>query len=241
MSKLNIAKAAAEFREKIGYSTNAPIRIKSLLQQLNVLAVFRELEGTFSGMSIKIDDERFMLINSSHSIGRQHFTILHELYHLYIQKNFESIVCDHNNDTKEKKEEENADLFASYLMLPKDGIIKLIPENELKKDKIKINTIIAIEQYYSCSHAAMLRRLEEIDLLSKEKSEELSKDIKINARLNGYDTALYESGNKNLVIGDYGVKAKRLFDEDLISQSHYLELMMEMGFNFEKINDANEK
>ena len=59
--------------------------------------------------------------------------------------------------------------------------------------------------------------------------------------MNGYDTALYESGNKNLVIGDYGVKAKRLFDEDLISQSHYLELMMEMGFNFEKINDANEK
>lgn len=239
-SKLSLEKAAAEFRTKYGYSTSNPIRIKSLLLELKVLTIFRDLEGTFSGMSLKIDDDRFMIVNSVHSIGRQHFTVLHELYHLYIQKDFEHIVCDNDIYSKSKKEEENANIFAANLMLPKDGLIKLIPDNELRRDKITLATILKLEQYYSCSHKALLKRLVDLHLISESLKQKFSINIKTAAQEYGYGTELYESGNSGIVIGDYGVKAKLLFDNEIISKSHYLSLMQDLGIDFKDIENSDE-
>jgi Zn-dependent peptidase ImmA (M78 family) len=199
------------------------------------------MEGAFSGMSLKIGEDKFMLINSMHSLGRQHFTIFHELYHLFVQKDFEHIICDNNLDKKEKKEEENANIFAANLMLPREGILKFIPNDELKKNKISVSTILALEQYYSCSHRAMLRRLEDLHLITEEFREKFGEDIKTLARQYGYDIALYEPGNDDLVIGDYGVKAKKLFDENVISKAHYLELMRELGIDFGDSENASEQ
>ncbi len=240
-SNLNLEKATAEFREKYGYNTFNPIRVKSLLLQLNVLTIFRKMEGTFSGMSLKISKDKFMLINSMHSLGRQHFTIFHELYHLFVQKDFEHAVCDNNIDKKDLKEEENADIFAANLMLPREGLLKVIPDEELKKDKISVSTILSLEQYYSCSHRAMLRRLEDLHLITKDFREKLGEDIKTTAKQYGYDTSIYDPGNDNLVIGDYGVKAKMLFDENIISKAHYLELMRELGIDFGDNKDTDER
>ena len=47
----------------------------------------------------------------------------------------------------------------------------------------------------------------------------------------GYDTSLYKEGNHGLVIGDYGEKAKTLFDEGRISEGHYLELLDKIRAN----------
>ncbi|MFA7289370.1 MAG: ImmA/IrrE family metallo-endopeptidase [Melioribacteraceae bacterium] len=232
-SNLKIEKVASEFRIKCGYNTLSPIRIKSLLQQLNVLTIFREMGESFSGMSIKIDDDKFMLINSAHSVGRQHFTIFHELYHLFIQDNFEHVICEDKMEEKLKKDEKEADKFAAYLLLPREGVLNLIPENELKKNKIELNTIIALEQYYSCSHSAMLIRLEDLDLIDSKKRKELSINISKEAKNYGYDISLYLAGNEGLIIGDYGAKAKRLFENEKISYSHYLTLMKDIGIELE--------
>jgi Zn-dependent peptidase ImmA (M78 family) len=230
-SNLNLEKAASEFRGKYGYNTVNPIRIKSLLQQLNVLAIFRKMDESFSGMSLKIGEDKFILINSEHSLGRQHFTIFHELYHLYIQKEFGHIICDDNIDKKDKKEEVNANIFAANLMLPREGLLNFIPEEELKKDSISLGTILGLEQYYSCSHTAMLIRLEDLHFIGNGQKEKFNVDIKTAAKQYGYNISLYESGNDNLVIGDYGVKAKKLFDENIISKAHYLELMKDLGID----------
>jgi Zn-dependent peptidase ImmA (M78 family) len=238
---LNIEKAATEFRQQYGFNTTNPIRLKSLLLQLKVLTVYKDMDTSFSGMSLKIDDQKFMLINSHHPIGRQHFTICHEIYHLYVQKDFEHVICDDNTDPKEKIEETNADIFAANLMLPREGVLKFIPEEELKKDKISIKTVLEIEQYFACSHQALLRRLINLDLISEKKAEELQPDIMKRASEYGYDTALYKSGNNNLVIGDYGVKAKELFDKDIISQTHYIELMRDIGVDLENPENNNDE
>jgi Zn-dependent peptidase ImmA (M78 family) len=240
-SNLNLEKAATEFRGRYGYNTINPIRIKSLLQQLNVLTIFRKMNEAFSGMSLKIGEDKFILINSVHSLGRQHFTIFHELYHLYVQKDFEHIICDNSIDKKDKKEEENANLFAANLMLPRDGLLKFISSDELKKDTISLSTILGLEQYYSCSHKAMLIRLEDLHLISESLKVQFSVDIKTAARQYGYDTSLYESGNDELVIGDYGVKAKKLFDENIISKAHYLELMRDLGIDLGDNTNSDER
>lgn len=42
---------------------------------------------------------------------------------------------------------------------------------------------------------------------------------------------MYEPGNENLVIGDFGEKARRLLDEEKISEGHYMELLHKIGID----------
>lgn len=55
--------------------------------------------------------------------------------------------------------------------------------------------------------------------------------VKHSARCFGYDTALYEPANEGLVIGDFGEKARCLFEQDKISEGHYLELLHKININ----------
>jgi Zn-dependent peptidase ImmA (M78 family) len=237
-----LQKKANLFRERNGISGSEAIRIKSLLLKLNVFTLFKPLTEGFSGMSLKINDNsRFILVNSSHSIGRQHFTIAHELYHLYIQGTFEIHQCITGLFDPKNKEEYNADYFASCLLMPESGIQEMIPDEELKKNKISIQTVIKLEQYFSVSHSSILVRLRMLGLVDN-KTFEYLKTFKATetAQKYGYDTSLYKEGNHNAVVGDYGEKAKRLFDKEKISEGHYLELMQLIGIDITNPERGNE-
>ena len=184
---------------------------------------------------------RFILINDKQSIGKQHFTICHELYHLFIQKDFVSRVCKTGLFDKKDKEEYNADIFASYLLLPTDGLIELIPDEELAgKHKISIGTIVYLEQFFSCSRRALLYRLKKMKLISDVQYEQYCMHVKRSALENGFNIDLYEAGNHNVIIGNYGSVAKELFDKDRISESHYYSLLSDLGININAFeNESN--
>ncbi|SRR5690554_2053858 len=243
---------ARKFREDNSLSDKEPIRIKSVLQKNDVLTIYRPISEGVSGMSIKIntvgvenlnakDVLRFMLVNSNHSVGKQHFTICHELYHLYFQENFSAAIsCAGRFDKKGNPEEFNADMFAVFLLLPQWGIYELIPEEERNKNKISISTMIAIEQYYSCSHSALLHRLQNIGLIDEAFKQSHLKGVKSFASLLGYDKRLYESGNHNLVIGNYGTLAYKAWEDGLISESTYYSLLSDLGVDISKLSASNE-
>lgn len=234
--QLQIKKEAAEFRTLHGFSSIDPIRLKSLLLKLGVITVFKPLKDDFSGMAIKSGNHKFMFINSSNSIGRQHFSICHEIYHLYFDKDFIPHQCNSGtNFIKGKTSEYYADLFASYLLLPEDGIVSLIPAEQLHKDKIGIDTILKIEQFYSCSRGALLYRLKELGLITSAAYDIFNRNVKSMAKNYGYPTDIYEAGNNNLVIGDYGTIARQLFEMGKISEGHYASLMNAIGFDI--LND----
>jgi Zn-dependent peptidase ImmA (M78 family) len=236
MSNLKIIeKQVLSFRQAWGLGATNPVHMKTLLSRLNLITVFRPLSSSFSGMALKIDNDnkifRFILVNSNHVKGKQHFTIGHELYHHYIQHDFSSMICNTGLFSKTTPEEYNADLFASILLLPEDGISEMLPFNELSKDMITLKTILRIEQYYSCSRTALLYRLKQMNLLSSDTYEKYCKNVKSGAVQYGYSTELYEPANHNLVIGDYGEIARSLFDKELISETHYLSLLIDLGMN----------
>ena len=77
----------------------------------------------------------------------------------------------------------------------------------------------------------MLIRLEELDLIVNKKRKELTIDIIKEAQNFGYDTSIYLAWNDGLVIGDYGVKAKGIFDKEIYSYSHNLSLMKDPGID----------
>lgn len=239
--EFSIKKKAFEFRNECGFSNNDPIRLKSLLIKLNIITVFKELTDDFSGMSVKAGSKKFILINANHSLGRQHFTICHELYHIFFDDNFKPHHCCTGLFNKRDMNEYFADVFASYMLMPEDGIINLIPDIEMKKDKISIQTILKIENYFSCSRKALLFRLKELNLISPKKFDEYCLNIKSTAKAYGYDTTLYEPGNNNLVIGDYGTLAKQLYDNEKISEGHYISLMHDIGINILNSKDNGDK
>jgi Zn-dependent peptidase ImmA (M78 family) len=235
--KLALEKAASEFRQRHGFNDRQPIRLRTLLQDLDMLTVYRPLSDAFAGMALKVSEvdgtsQRFMLVNSNQTLGRQHFTICHELYHLFVQPNFIYQYCNPGQFKYADPEELNADWFAAYLLMPRDGILMQIDDwDELDKNQIKLPTILKIEQAFSCSRQALLVRLEEIGLIDKGYGEPFSMGVKQSAVRHGYSTELYDSGNSGLTIGDYGTMARVLFDKEEISESHYVELLVDLGIN----------
>ena len=240
MTNLLIEKTASAFRSEHGLNNTDPIRLKSLLQKLNVIAVFAPLSDNFSGMAIKASvNDRFMLINSNQSLGKQHFAIGHELYHLYIQKEFTSQVCNTGKfDKKADINEYYADVFASYLLLPKEALLENIPNKEIEQKKISLQTILYVEQLYSCSRRALLYRLKNLSLIKPAEYDLFSINIKKGALENGYGLDLYNSGNHKTVIGDYGIVARQLFDSERISESHYYSLLADLGIDITKIDES---
>lgn len=237
-----LQKKANQFREQNGINCSEAISLKSFLLKLNILTIFRPLSEGFSGMALKIrDNEGFILVNSNHSIGRQHFTIAHELYHLFIQDKFEPHQCKTGLFDKKNKEEYNADYFASCLLMPETGITELIPDEELTGKRVSLQSVIKLEQYFSVSRSAMLIRLKIMGLCDKKKFEQFTtyKTIET-AHQYGYDTSLYKKGNHNLIIGDYGEKARKLFDMKKISEGHYMELMQQIGIDITIPENDNE-
>lgn len=227
-----IQQKAIRFRRDNGFSNTEPIRLKSLLLKCNVLTVFRKLSDDFSGMAIKMDQDRFMMVNQEHNLGKQHFTIAHELYHLFVQDNFVSQSCKTGRFDKKNIEEYKADMFAAYLLLPQDGLTLNIPSNELSvRDTIRLETVLKVEQYYSISRRALLQRLKNLDIISNITYDRYKIDVQRSATAYGYQVDLYNPGNAGLVIGDYGVKAHQLFEDEKISESHYLELMRTIGYD----------
>lgn len=231
VNKFIIERQVSAFRADNGLSASEPVPLKSLLLKLNVLALFRPLSENFSGMCLKDNSgHRFMLINSSQARGRQHFTIAHELYHLYIEEKPAPHKC--NPGHSKAPTEMCADMFASCLLMPESEICQLMPEEELKTKNVSIATILRLEHYFSVSRSALLYRLLNIGLIHENARLELAAiGVKYSARCFGYDTALYEPANEGLVIGDYGEKARKLFEEGKISESHYEELLSKINAN----------
>ena len=225
-----VEREVSRFRHSKGLSDTEAVNLKSLLLKLNVLTVFRPLSESFSGMSLKGNGKCFMLVNANQPRCRQHFTIAHELYHLFVEENPTTHAC--NKDGRKSESEQCADAFAQMFLMPADGVRQIIPSDELKNGIITLATVLKLGHYFGVSHSAVINRLSDMGLINRKEREALaSVQVKRASREYGYDTALYETGNCGLVIGDFGEKARRLFEADKISEGHYLELLHKIGID----------
>ena len=227
MSKeLNLLKkSVVKFRELAGLGTNEPINVHNLLLKLNALSVFKPMSKEFSGMALKVSGLNFMLVNSSHSVGRQNFTMAHELYHLFVQEDFQTHSCNVDALDAHDKEEKKANSFASQLLMPEGAIFDFIPESEMGKNKVSLGTLLKMEQIFEVSHIALLIRLKSLNLIDQSYINEHGNNIIPTAQSYGFPIDIYTSANDNLILGDYGTKVHELFEDDKISEGHFHELL----------------
>jgi Zn-dependent peptidase ImmA (M78 family) len=228
-------------RETLGIGSADPIDLYKALVELNVITNFRPLSSNFSGMAMKAGESLFILVNNNQTKARQHFTIGHELYHLLEQPNFSFRMCHVGRFDKKDREEYNADTYSSYLLMPAAGIMNMIPEEELARGgQIGLATIVKLEQYFGVSRHALLIRLSRMDLIKYAEYEPYLAGVKKSANQLGYGTALYDPSSEYNMIGDYGTLCKKLFEEEKISESHYFNLMQDIGVNIDQTFEEND-
>lgn len=215
---------AVRFRNMLHLPQDAPLLVKEVLEQLGIITVFRPLSDGSYGMSIKTKDGlRFMLVSSNSTIGRQHFTIAHELYHLYFDEKPTPHMC--GIDGKSPLEQ-SADMFASNLLLPRVGLLTMLPDSYSEIKKVDLAAIVKMEQKFQVSRRALLYRLRRLSIINEDQLQDfLMAPIKDVAMRRGFDTSIYEKGNDGLIIGDYKSLATDIFEKGLISEGHYNELL----------------
>ena len=89
-------------------------------------------------------------------------------------------------------------------------------------------TMLRVEQLFGVSHQSLCYCLRHLRLLTEEELQthlEESKVIQDIATEYGYDLSLYQPGNEGVVIGDFGEKARLLYEQERISEGHYVELL----------------
>lgn len=105
IDKLDLCTKALSLRKELGEDATSSIDIFSLVHTIPQLSlVFYPMGDHLSGMCIKNDGDPVIAINSSMSVGRQRFSMAHELYHLYYDEDKQSTVCaitiGNGNDTE---------------------------------------------------------------------------------------------------------------------------------------------
>lgn len=214
---------AQKFRLQLGLSITEPISVKTILRKLGILTMYRPLSDGSYGISAKSESGRmFMMVNCNSTRGRQHFTVAHELYHLFYDDKPVPHMCGGSATGVEK----DANLFASALLMPREGLLTMISDEEVRMRNVKLATVLRMEQYFGVSRITLLLRLKGVGLISEALLTELKLvPVKESAKQYGYDLSLYESGNAGVVIGDFGEKARLLFESGRISEGHYYELL----------------
>lgn len=234
MNRLTIETAealASKMRDMLRVANSEPLNMKTVVRQLNVMVLYRPLSESLWGLSLKSPDGkgRFMLVNSNSTRGSQHFTIAHELFHLYFDVNPTPHFCGQMSEGDAS--ERAANMFASALLMPREGLCHNIPAEELVARRVSVDTVLRLEHLFGVSHTTMVVRLKELRLISQECVDMLlGLSITREAALRGYDGYLYTRGNEGLVIGDFGTLAKQLYDEEKISEGHYLSLLNMIGY-----------
>ncbi len=124
--RLELNSAAEILRGTFGEDSSSPIDVFSIvLQKEDITTVFYPLSKRISGMCYKKENNWLIVINSTQTYGRQRFTLSHELYHLFEQEGFSNVICEGGFSDKKPDEERNADIFASYFLMP-DSALKIL-------------------------------------------------------------------------------------------------------------------
>lgn len=230
IDKLDISTKAQYLRRELGEDVDSTIDIFSLVHTIPRLTlVYYPMGDRISGMCVKNDGSPVIAINSAMSLGRQRFSLAHELYHLYFDDSGHSVICAKKIGIGDDIEK-SADLFASYFLIPAvtlESVIKKLKSDSMRK--IGIKEIVKLEQYFGVSRQALLYRLVGDRKITLEEAEKFREGVIKSAQNLGYDDTLYKPLPENKRYKTYGYYieiAEDLYNEDRLSTGKYEQLLL---------------
>ena len=187
---------AINFRDKYGlgyYCAKQLMEILNLLEQNERIKIelirtpFKNLK--LAGFIGYKDDTIFIITNSNQTVGKERFTIAHEIYHLLQNRVLlkrEAVIEEKadNNEDDLNVQEQMANCFAAELLIPKEDIkahILQMTDNQTKS--IEPAIVIQLQHKYGVDYIATTKRLKEIGLISDNKKQELDGILSLDGKL----------------------------------------------------------
>lgn len=242
-NKIELNEDAIKIRNQMDLNNTDYIDLlNEILENLSeITIIFCPISEKTSGICINRNEIQIICINSAMNLGRQRFTLAHELYHLLIEKDFKFRVCN-DNDSDETSEKE-ANIFASFLLMPEEALKNYIELNSITS--WNLDEIIKIEQYFQMSHEAMLIRLKKFGCITEDELQIYKKvGITTAAKQRNIPIELYESPLKpeHSVFGKYINLIEELYSNNILSSGKKRELLLDafrgdLVYNFDEDDD----
>jgi Zn-dependent peptidase ImmA (M78 family) len=230
MDKMDLWKKALSLRKELGEDATSPIDIFALAYTIDKLSiVYYPMGSNLSGICIKGAGNNVIAINSSMTLGRQRFSMAHELYHLYFDDDGLTAVCAKTIGVGSEREKQ-ADQFASYLLMPPDALSDMV--KRLKKSdsgKLTLRDVVRLEQYFGVSRQTILYRLIGENELTIQEADSMRQNVIWSAVNLGYDDTLYRPTPEDKQYKTYGYyiqQADKALEQGLISSGKYDELLL---------------
>ncbi|APV43872.1 hypothetical protein Dform_00517 [Dehalogenimonas formicexedens] len=225
MSETLARQLAIETRLKLGLQSIEYLDVLRSIEAFNICCIKRPLESSISGATVKTQRVRCIFVNSSKTLGHQHFTIAHELFHCLCDTELVNRLCKTEQLSNPAQNEELADLFAKHLLMPEDGILYQLMQLGIKDKPLTLSNIVNLEQFFGVSRRSMCRRLEGMKLISRDETNNFCLDVISGVLRLGKPVDLYKPTNDKVLISDYAAKAQQAFDCNLITASKYEEIL----------------
>jgi len=215
----DIESIVKEIREEWQIGFDPVHNITQLLedQEIKIIEI-AEADNLFDGMATIIDEKyAVIVINENFPIERKRFTLLHELGHLILDI----------PDCDLKEEENYCNLFAAEFLFPLSNVFKEFGKN---RRSVAIQELIEAQKKYGISIQAIMYRLLNADIISKNQLSNFYRQINSNKELKKvidkerFETPEFSHRYKQLVY--------RAYSQELISASKAASLL---GENINKI------
>jgi Zn-dependent peptidase ImmA (M78 family) len=240
MSEVKAHKLAIDTRLRLGLYSTEHFDMYRAVNSLGITCIKRPLESSISGATLKTNEVKVILVNSSKTLGHQNFTVAHEIYHCLYDENLVSRACKTESFNRVSDNEQVADLFATYLLIPEDAIFNQLRLREKLDVKLTLADIINLEQFFGVSRKAICWRLEDLKLITRKESNKYCVNIIRSARSLGKNTDLYKPTDDKTIISDYAEKASEALQKNLITESRYEEILADADL-LEKVTGIAEE
>jgi Zn-dependent peptidase ImmA (M78 family) len=162
---------AARVRKELGLGERPALQLMHALEEDCGIKVFHfPFEPTGAAASTK--DERFgmaILLNAGNPRWRRNYDLAHELFHLLVWEVFRP--ASRSDAVPEEREEQLADCFASYLLMPDEAVRNAVDRHE-KAGKLTHEDLFDVARQFDVSADALVWRLHYLYNLGPARSDE---------------------------------------------------------------------
>lgn len=128
-------------------------------EELGIFILSIPAPENFSGLMMSDHEDTMILTNSNTTLGRQNFSIWHEVYHWYTK---EGKSISYFNDSDYDEIEYKADYFSSEILMPKKLILKELEKIDKIDENIKYisyKELCDMQNHFQVSCMAILTRI----------------------------------------------------------------------------------
>jgi Zn-dependent peptidase ImmA (M78 family)/transcriptional regulator with XRE-family HTH domain len=173
------AQVAASERDRLGLGRLEPIENLFRLMDEKGLRVFRVDLHDLDVYGLSAFSRQYgacILLNSSNTLERQIFSLAHEYAHPLMHRTFYKSPEPMSTLEGDHELELMADTFAANFLVPETGLREAF-QRDVGSKAVTLEDIIFLKHHFRVSAEVMIRRLRELDLISKPEADSLQQEV----------------------------------------------------------------